>query len=109
MRAGRLKHTIAIEQLDETQDSHGEPLNTWAPYITRRASVEPLLGREYFAARQDIAEVTTRFRLRYDSETRLITAKMRVSYNGQYYDIESPPINVGEANKEIILMCKGAA
>jgi len=73
---------------------------TWTTFAEPRASVEPLVGREYFAALGTKAETSIKFRIRYQPG---INSKMRVLYNGEVYDI-APPINPREANDELLLM-----
>ena len=77
-------------------------LETWSTYATVQASIEPISGREYFAAQSTQADVTHRIRIRYLSG---IVPKMRVSYNSRIFDILSV-INVGERNRELQLMCR---
>ena len=77
-------------------------LETWSTYATVQASIEPISGREYFAAQSTQADVTHRIRIRYFSG---IVPKMRVSYNSRIFDILSV-INVGERNRELQLMCR---
>lgn len=106
MALGQYRHSITVEQAVETRDGTGDPVKAWSTYCIRRASVEPLNGREFFAAKQMQAKATVRIRVHYDAETALITPKMRVSWDSKVFDIVSPPINPGRANKELLLMCE---
>src|SRR5512143_2305375 len=65
MRIGKLRHRVTIEQVAETQDADGAGLETWSTYATVQASIEPISGREYFAAQSTQADVTHRIVLRY--------------------------------------------
>lgn len=103
MRAGRLVKTVTIEQVIESQSSTGQVVETWQTYAIRRASVEPLKGREFFDGKQVYGETTMRFRLRYDSKTGAIRPKMRLSYDSKTFDIQSV-INVREKNREILIL-----
>lgn len=58
------KRVTILRQTDET-DSYNQPLDEYNPVCTVWAAIEPLQGREYFAAMQVNAEVTTRIRIRY--------------------------------------------
>ena len=102
MRAGPLRHRIAVEQVAEHQDPDGSVIEVWSTYATVHASIEPITGREYFAAQSTQADVTHRISLRYLSGT---IPKMRVNYNSRIFDILSV-INVGERNRELQLMCR---
>lgn len=104
MQAGRLRHTVTILQRSATRSPTGDEVVTWPTFATRRASVEPLTGKEYFAARQEIAEVNYRVRLRYDSTVAGVLPSWRISYDGRTFDIQSL-INYRERNRELILMC----
>lgn len=84
MRAGHLRHTLVIEQPTETRDAHGQAVQTWSTFATVPGSLEPLSGREVFAAAQVQAEVTARARIRYLAG---VTAKMRVTFESKIYAI----------------------
>jgi len=111
MRAGRLRKRITIEAVMETRDAYGEPAETWSAYqgallateagvtLTTEAGVEltvgtttgtywadviPISGREYFTAKSVHADVTHKFRIRYQSG---ITPKHRISYDSRVFDI----------------------
>jgi SPP1 family predicted phage head-tail adaptor len=102
VKIGKLRHRITIEQVTETQDIDGSVIETWTTFATAQASIEPVSGREYFAAQSTQAEVTHRIRLRYLSG---VTPKMRVNYNSRIFDILSV-ININERNRELQLMCR---
>jgi SPP1 family predicted phage head-tail adaptor len=102
MRIAKLRHSIAIERVTETQDTDGSVVETWSPYATVHASIEPMSGREYFAAQSTQADETHRISLRYLSG---VTPKMRVNYASRIFDILSV-INVNERNRELQLMCR---
>ena len=101
MRAGKLRHRITIEERLETQEATGEPVWEWVPFADVWASIEPISGREFFAAQQVQSTVSTRIRIRHLEG---VTQKMRVNYNGRYYAIEAV-IRVMERDREIHLMC----
>ena len=105
MRAGLLRKTITIQSATESRSSSGSVIETWTNYAIRRASVEPVSGKEYFAARAVNADVSIRFRVRHDSLTGAITPKMRISYDARLFDIESV-INSWERDREILMMCR---
>ena len=57
MRAGKLREKIVIQQNTPTQDDYGAEKEVWTTFATRRASVEPLKGNEFFAAQQTDANL----------------------------------------------------
>jgi SPP1 family predicted phage head-tail adaptor len=57
MHSGLLRHKISIQSLTETASTAtGELIQGWSTGISVWARVEPLRGREYFAAAQAIAQ-----------------------------------------------------
>ena len=103
--AGKQRHTITIQRPATTSDGLGGFEVTWQNVCTVRASVEPLQGREFFAARQMQTVSTVRFRLRWlKGFTDQISEEMRVLFDGRVFDIQAV-INVRERNRELHLMC----
>ena len=111
MRAGTLRHKVTIQRLDGTLDAAGVENQTWVDVATVRAAIEPLRGDERFTAQQEVAQVTTRIRMRFLKDS--VVAKMRV----QFIDLAQDPdltrlydilavINVGQRDREMHLMCK---
>ncbi len=86
MQAGKLRHPITIQSSSTTRNTNGETVPIWQDVANRRASVEPLSGREMWQARQIDASVTHRVTLRADAALN-ITPKMRVLFNGRIFDI----------------------
>ena len=101
MRSGRLRHRVVIQEVDPTADSLGQPVPAWTEVATVWGSVEPLQGREFFAAQQVNADTTVRIRLRYRSG---ITPDMRISWDGRIYNILSI-IDNREIHADLQLMC----
>lgn len=110
MRNGKLRHRIALQRQSTTQDAAGHPAQTWTTFATRRASIQPLNGREYLKASGEGSDVSTRIRMRYDATVATLKAYDRVIDESVspmvVYDIEGPPINPDERNRELILMCR---
>lgn len=101
MNSGRLRHRVQIQAPVETQNTYGEAEVRWQTFATVWANIEPLRGREYFAARQAVSEVEAKVTIRYRAG---VTAKQKVVYGTEEYLIESI-INIGDRNREIQLMC----
>ncbi len=85
MRAGRMDKQITIQQVTETADAYGQPVASWSTYRTVWAEVLEQRGREYFN-QTEVAQAVTIFRIWHLSG---LTRKMRISYDGDYYDIVS--------------------
>lgn len=103
MNPGALRHRVTIQKPREGQSRAGQPVQEWDEVATVWAAVEPLRGREYWAAAQVQAEATTRVRIRYRKGIR---PDMRVVYGGRIFQIVAPPIDPEERHREIHLMCK---
>lgn len=100
MRSGPLRHRITIEQATESRDSSGGVISTWGTYATVWASVSPLIGREYIAAKTVSASVTHKIRMRYLAG---MTPKMRIAWDSRLFDIESI-LDVDERHAELVIM-----
>jgi len=118
----RLRHLVTIQEPVETQDAYGSPTVRWQTVAGGVwASIEPLRGREYFAAKQINAEVEARIGLRYRND---LSPKMKILHGAtssenptgcvcmstavDEYLIDSI-INVNERNREMHLMCTRGA
>ena len=92
MRAGALRHLIDIESNTIDVDANGDRTEAWASVHQCWASIETGNGREFFAARQVMADLTHTIRLRFVIG---LTPAMRVKYVDQktratrYFDIKS--------------------
>lgn len=105
MNPGRLRHRVTFDQPVVGQSSSGAQTITFTPYCDVWASVEPLRGKETLQAGQVAADMDTRIRVRWSSETDCITPKWRARFNGIIYDIKQVS-QVAFANREIELMCQ---
>lgn len=99
MRSGKLRHSIIIQQATESFNGNSELVSTWSTFATIWASIEPLVGREYYAARQVNAETTGKIRIRYLAA---LTTKMRISFGTRIFDIKGIS-NIEERNEEMVL------
>lgn len=95
-----LNHRITLQTPSTTENAFGETGTTWADTLIVWAQVEPLRGREYFAAQQVNAEVTHKVTMRY---THGIVPTMRIKYGLRYFDITSI-INPVSTNRMLTVM-----
>ena len=103
MDPGKLRHKVTIQQQGESiKDGYGALVENWTDVKIVSASVEPLSGRELFAAQQVHSEITTRIKTRYRAG---ITSKMRIMFGLRIYDILAP-IDPEERHRELHLMCR---
>jgi SPP1 family predicted phage head-tail adaptor len=109
MQAGRLRHRVTLQSRDDIRGSTGEMTFSWSDLAEVWASVEPVAGREFFAAAQVQSNVDTRIRIRYRPG---LTEKIRVKFASdpaslypEYFDVVAV-LNQNERDREIHLMCK---
>jgi len=108
VRAGSLRHRVTLQQLvagSPQRRPDGEPDAAWVEYLTVYAAVEPVTGREFFAAQAVEHEADTTIRMRYRTG---ITTAMRVVFEGRTYDIRAV-LDHHERHIELRLLCKQGA
>ena len=112
MNGRLLRSEVIIQQRtagSPQKTATGAPSESWTTYATVRASIEPVIGREFFAAEQMQSKVDTKIRLRYQAGlTDGITAAMRISHDSKIYNIEGC-VNVRNMNREWLLYCSTGA
>lgn len=85
IEAGRLRHRVTIQSQTQTQNPlTGELTVTWTDVATVWAAVEPISAREFVAAQEPNARVTTRVTIRYLDG---IEPSMRLLHRGRRYNI----------------------
>ena len=102
MKTGSLRHRITIQKSLSSRDSFGADVPDWEDVATVWASVEPLSGREFFAAKQINAEISTKITLRYLTG---VQSEMRIVFKDRVFNIITV-INSEERNISLVLMCK---
>ena len=68
MSIGERRHRVVFQSATISQDAYGEPDKTWSNLCTSWALVQPLKGKERFAAAQMQEDVEYRIVTRYRSE-----------------------------------------
>ena len=102
MRAGRLRHRLALQSKTSTRDSYGAAVIGWTLVDTVWGAIEPLSGREYFSHEQVQAEAKVRIVIRYRSG---VDTTWRVSHGGKFYDVLDV-LNENTRNRMLTLMCR---
>lgn len=80
----------------------GAMTEVWADHVSVFAKVEPLVGREFFAAAAVQAESTVKFTIRFRGD---LTSIMRIVFDGEHYNITSIQ-NIRSANREMLIYAK---
>jgi SPP1 family predicted phage head-tail adaptor len=100
MRAGSLRHLLIIEEKISTVDGYAGRSDTWTEKYKVLGSLNPLTGREFFAAQQYESEVNAKAEIRYEPG---ITNAMRLKHEDLFYNIVFVQ-NSEFRNRRIVLM-----
>lgn len=98
-----MRHLVKLQSYAVTTNSHGEEDKTYADIDEVWADIQPLRGKELFAAQQVQAEVDLKVFVRYPETT--LAAKDRVLFGTRTFDILAV-INSSERNRHLELLCK---
>ena len=125
MSAGRYRHRITVQYCDRsTKNDYNAPIEDWKDLGQLWASIEPLTGREHFAASQTQAELThvikarwhtgwytepgffiTPMQLAHTDDKVRVTPNTRIKFGDRIFDVLSVA-NVGERDRAMELRCK---
>ena len=105
MRIGKLRHRVTIQRPADELDPLGAPVG-WIDVATVWASIEPLRGREFWAAQQVNAEQTVKVGIRYRPG---VTSAMRVLHGSRIFELVAPPIDPENRHRELVLHCREVA
>mgnify|MGYP002813343007 CR=1 FL=1 len=100
MRIGPLRARVRIRTYTTSRDAYGAEVEAWVDFADVWASIEPLIGREFMAAKQITAEISHKIRMRYIEG---LLPTMTILWGDREFEIVSI-INVSERNKEILIM-----
>ncbi len=105
MRAGWLRHRLALQTPTEVRGSSGGVTKTFATDSTVWGGIEPLRGKEYLAIGQTQNEATVRITIRYHATIKDTWRVLDTGNSPQTkYTIHSI-INENERDRMMILMC----
>lgn len=103
---GAYRHRISFQTYTGEADEFGDPVlmddDNWTETAKVWASVNPISGRELFAAEQSQSEVTHRVRCRYRSG---VTPLMRIVFHDRVFRILSV-IDFEERHETLQIMCR---
>lgn len=90
MRAGDLRHRIAIQYQAEQQDPvTGEIARAWVDFARVWAAVDPLSARDLIAGQASQSEASGRITIRYRQG---VLPTMRILHRGQIFTIIGQPL-----------------
>lgn len=99
--AGKFDRRITLQQKSVTRAGNGEEVVSWVAVAELWARVEPIRGREFFAAAEMHDATDHRVTIRYRTG---VTRDMRVMWGEQPLDIVSV-IDVNARRENLELMC----
>ena len=104
--AYKLRHRITLQRFVKTQDpTTGLISEEWVDDATVWASVEPLSGRDFIAARAQQSEISSRVVIRYRPD---VDSTMRLVHRGRIYSIEGPPLPDAKSGLEYLTLMVAA-
>ncbi|MBB6144720.1 SPP1 family predicted phage head-tail adaptor [Silvibacterium bohemicum] len=109
MIAGKLNRRIQIQQQATTQDSLGQPQQTWTTIYTCWAEIDFQRSQLLYETSAFVSKVTHRITIRWTSSV-VIQPQMRIVYTEattgvmHVYNIEAL-LNTNQRNRELIAIC----
>ncbi len=103
---GKMRYRIIFQRYVGKPDAFGDPLqhddSNWENVATVWASIDPISGKEFYAAEQSQSEVTHKIRCRFRPG---YTTEMRILFGDRKFKIISI-INWEERRESLLIMCK---
>ena len=101
MISGLLKHKLCLMRQTTVENTYGEREDLWTQMATFRGSIDPIRGRELFAASGEHAEVTHRIRSRTSRKVSCARPRDRLVHQEQTFDIKS----IITKGRDVEVMC----
>ena len=89
MTIGEKRMRVAFQTPSVSRDDFGEPDQSWSTLVTAWALVQPMKGRERFAANEVQADVDHRIVVRNSTELATLGPGDRATWSGHTYDIKA--------------------
>lgn len=100
MRSGPRNRLITIERATTTIDDYGGEVSTWEAYAEAYAEVRFGTGQERREAAQESATAAATFRVLDNPQTRAVTTRDRIQFDGAAWDITSNvPLGLNEGRE----------
>ena len=106
MKIGDLRDVVTIQTPGVGQDDIGEPVAAWGAFVTVRACVRDLTGRELFAAQATQSQVTTKITIRFRED---VLPSMRVTRGAEVYTVQNVMNTSGRRDWTELLCVRGVA
>lgn len=90
---------VTFQRATVTQDAYGEEISTWATLSQEHAQVFYGRGDERRQAAMEQGEQAATFQVPSNTNTRSVTLKDRISFDGSLWDIESKALDTPNRRK----------
>lgn len=105
LESGTLDRRVTVWANEPTVNTDGQRVENAVKFIERWASVRPMGGREFVQAQQAQVDLTHQVRMRYDTQSKTITAKHWLTLrDGTRLDIKRV-YDVDLRHEELALEC----
>lgn len=88
MRAGQLRHRLAIQTATETRTDSGESVKLWTTTAQVWGSVEPMSGKELFTAQQVSPNVTHKITMR-GRPLSAVSPQQRIAFGDRIFQVDN--------------------
>lgn len=105
MKSGKRRNLVQFQRRTSSLNDFGEPLQVWSTLAEEWVSVEPLNGREFFAALQSQSDITVKIVCLYSAAVAAVKPQDRIVHGDVVYDIRHPPIDPKMEHRELHFMC----
>lgn len=102
MRAGELRHRLALQTSTDSKDAGGGLVETWATVATVWGSVKPLKGEDKVNAQLVNSEITHSIKIRYRPG---VNAQGRILFGSRIFQLFEV-LNIDERNREMHIGAK---
>lgn len=103
---GKMRHRVTFQKYNGNLDDYGDPQQAddaaWEDVATVWAAIDPISGREFYAAEQSQSEVSHKVRCRYRAG---LNTAMRLLCGSRKFLIVSI-IDWEERHESLLVMCK---
>lgn len=109
MIIGKMRHKIDVQYQNTPQNDFGEPIDNWTTLLSNIwANIQPKTGKEFLDSDKTNGKITHEIRIRYRESiiTQYRTNRLRIKHCSRYFEVISPPVNFGERNRDLMLVCE---
>ena len=102
MRAGALRHRVALQSVGTTYDDYGDLSDSWSTAASVWAAIDPVSGREKDISGELSGVVTHKIKISYRAS---VSPQNRITFDSRTFQVESVR-NWQERDIYLELLCK---